>query len=762
MDDFTIYNDPILVRKRKGISGDPYKNVTETLWVDKGVAYLRETPSRTERVRVTGTSYPLYEINDGELTKDTYKVDYVHGEVYFHESLNKKSLTFSYLGTGVLYFPDSRIYLTGDKNYGSAKIKFQDIDRSVLEQKNRVDNLIRSTPQPSELVDVRTDRNGKVYSVAKDRIDADQKKIEDVQIDLNGKEYTSPKARVDADQKMVEDAFMSSSRTEILKSLDARIIYDYNELNQNINTKVDNLQNTLVPQIDNLKNIINTEINRIESRIKKEINVIDFGAKGDGVNDDTEALRAALAEAKKRGGGTVIVPYGKYLLRGSLTIYRNTRLLSDEGVVFFRANDYSGYMLKNGDSGDQYTEYNGNGNIIVSGGMWDGRGNLFENGGTLITFGHSENVIFENLILKDVVNNHGIEINSSKNVIVDNCKFLGFRNTGQRDYAEAIQIDRASEAGFPAFGSYDLTPCRNVTIQNCFFGKSGTSGMTGWGRGVGSHGTITASAKHSNINVKNNRFEDTIQWAIYPLHWDDSQITNNKIINCGGGVRANVSSASMFRITIDSNIFLNTGEAGLSNISVVGSADYEMRTVSISNNIIYGVSDKSVSGIYAAYCNGCKIQGNDIRNCGTHGIMVRRGRYYDVSNNSVISCEDTGIYFWTDILYSNISNNSIGYIGLNGIHVTSNVDTLSISGNTISGVNKVKYDGGMGNHIRITDNVDRVSIMGNVCRNIAHDYIATNGLYISSTCTNVNRTGNIFRGIGINDNSGSLVTGDSV
>ncbi len=757
MKDINIYNDPVIARKRKGTVGDPYKNITETLTVIHNYVVLTEIPNRFNRVIING----YHEIEDGELSVNTFKVNYANGAVFFHGSRNGLNLTFTYLGEGALFFPASRIYASNSQYGISLSDKLDDLDRKDTEQKNRVDNLIRSNPQPSEVVDIRTDRNGKVYTVAKDRIDAEQKKIEDAQTDFNGKKYNSLKERLDDNQKMVDDAFLSSSRAEYLSSLDNRIKYDYDELKQDINTKVNDLQNTLGSEISDLQGNLNTEISRLENRIKSEINVIDFGAKGDGVNNDSPAIQEALIEAKKRGGGTVRVPYGKYLINGSMTIYRNTRLISDEGVEFFKDKDYSGYMLKNGDRDDQFTGYNGNGNIIVSGGLWDGRGYQYENGGTLITFGHAENVIFENLILKDVVNNHAIEINSSKNVIVYNCKFLGFRNTGQRNYAEAIQIDRASESGFPAFGSYDLTPCRNVTIQNCYFGKSGTSGMSGWGRGIGSHGsTETISPKHSNINIINNYFEDTDQWAIYLWHWDNSEVSNNKIVNCGGGIRANVSNQSMFRIKIDSNIILNTGHAELSNITVAGSAENSMRTVSVSNNIIYGVSDKSVSGIYAAYCNGCKIQGNDIRNCGTHGIMVRRGRYYDVSNNSVISCEDTGIYFWTDILYSNISSNNIGYIGLNGIHITGNVDTLSISNNTISGVNKNDVSGSSGNHIRITDNVERVSISGNLCRNIANDYIATTALHITATCKLINRTGNVFAGIGVLDNSGSLVTGD--
>ena len=46
--------------------------------------------------------------------------------------------------------------------------------------------------------------------------------------------------------------------------------------------------------------------------------VTDFGAKGDGVTDDTQAFKDALKAAGDAGGGVVFAPTGDYLIKGNL------------------------------------------------------------------------------------------------------------------------------------------------------------------------------------------------------------------------------------------------------------------------------------------------------------------------------------------------------------------------------------------------------------------------------------------------------------
>jgi hypothetical protein len=55
----------------------------------------------------------------------------------------------------------------------------------------------------------------------------------------------------------------------------------------------------------------------------------EFGARADGVTDDTAAFQSALLFMAENGGGTVWVPAGRYAIRGTLTVPVNVTLRGD-------------------------------------------------------------------------------------------------------------------------------------------------------------------------------------------------------------------------------------------------------------------------------------------------------------------------------------------------------------------------------------------------------------------------------------------------
>jgi hypothetical protein len=68
------------------------------------------------------------------------------------------------------------------------------------------------------------------------------------------------------------------------------------------------------------------------------LNVRDFGAKGDGVAKDTSAIQKAIDAAGKQGGGTVLVPPGKYL-SGTIHLKSYVTLHLDNGATILASTD---------------------------------------------------------------------------------------------------------------------------------------------------------------------------------------------------------------------------------------------------------------------------------------------------------------------------------------------------------------------------------------------------------------------------------------
>jgi hypothetical protein len=96
-------------------------------------------------------------------------------------------------------------------------------------------------------------------------------------------------------------------------------------------------------------------ITNVQAKLRQYISVTDFGATGDGVTDDTAAIKAAVAyglSAKSTGPGslnngqTIFFPYGKYRISDVIEVYEGCNLCGEQsGLVNAGAGFSTGTIL---------------------------------------------------------------------------------------------------------------------------------------------------------------------------------------------------------------------------------------------------------------------------------------------------------------------------------------------------------------------------------------------------------------------------------
>ena len=78
--------------------------------------------------------------------------------------------------------------------------------------------------------------------------------------------------------------------------------------------------------------------------IDKTYLITEYGATGDGVSDALPALKEAIDKCSAGGGGKVVVPKGKYFLKGPIVLKSNVNLHLEEGAEILFSPDEKDYL----------------------------------------------------------------------------------------------------------------------------------------------------------------------------------------------------------------------------------------------------------------------------------------------------------------------------------------------------------------------------------------------------------------------------------
>ena len=464
-------------------------------------------------------------------------------------------------------------------------------------------------------------------------IDSSTSQLTDSNVDsplIPNKEYKEDGVNTGTFEDEMKDSPLVSNSdlsTSTIKTLEGSLTSKHDSLTDFISTYSKSVSSENEVADTSNSNEVRESNTALEKGIEvSALNVKDYGAVGDGVNDDRQAIQDTIdAAAKGLGGGKVYFPEGTYLVKEIVFLRSHTHL-----EVHEKATILNGINIKNHpsivfmtglftDDGDQ-VEWEPTEDISYSGGTIDMNGALNEertkaknlpliNSSGAFAIGNSKNVTISNVTFKDSYQGHAIQIAGSKNVLVDNSRFLGqalpkTMKDGQIISKESIQIEPLTRKGFPYALNDNGQKSENVTIQNSYFGKSEKSGELV--TAIGTHYQTATTENPSNIKILNNHFDNMMYAGVRFTGFTDILIKGNRFdkktkeesghYRENGAALVNAYSYKNVKdvldlnkhVTITENVF-NIADSNTKAIRVAkDSADYlgKVTDITVTKNII--------------------------------------------------------------------------------------------------------------------------------------------------------------------------------
>lgn len=357
-------------------------------------------------------------------------------------------------------------------------------------------------------------------------------------------------------------------------------------------------------------------------------NVRDFGAKGNGVTIDGNAINKAIDEAATQGGGTIYFPAGNYI-SGSVHLRSNICLFIDQGATLVASTDSTLFDKPEKSINDVYQDYGHSHfqnsfiwgedlhdiSIIGAGKIW-GKGLVRsgnkgdENPNKSISLLRCRNVI-----IRDITIFHGgwfaILATGVDNLTIDNLKVDTNRDGFDIDCCKNVKVSNCTvnsprDDGICLKSSFALGYARsteNVTITNCE--------VSGYAEGTLLDGTFKKNGDKNDVPTGRIKFGTESNGGFKNI-----AISNCVFDYCRGLALETVDGALLENVTI-SNIIMHD----ITNAPVFIRLGARMRgpdslkigeckRIIINNVIAYNVNDNQgaiISGLPGHYIQDLQI-----------------------------------------------------------------------------------------------------------------------------------------------------------
>lgn len=366
--------------------------------------------------------------------------------------------------------------------------------------------------------------------------------------------------------------------------------------------------------------------------------LIDYGAKGDGQTDDTQALQKAFDSINQAGGGILDIPAGNYMIKATnatneaeatipwqtnqgVKVPSNTTLYFEKGAKLSvipnaswnycllnlanskNVNILNGELVGDRDKHDtRYTKafrtttkYQGETGwgILMTGAQ---NVNIIGNnihdfwGDGIDLYGDNANPgVNQNIVIKDNTLNH----NRRQGISVENVNGLVFdhnlvENTDGTAPRAGMDIEPAN------FKDPSLRIAHDITITNNTFRNNNGSGLMTYGLSTHAEGFSDGPSRISNLTIKNNTFDgnNTNSFAVEGTAgegaWNWQQNMNGQLTVLG------TSNA-----TVENNKFINANPKGININEANGDA-----------NAVITANTYKTAGMFVGFNENAQIHNN--------------------------------------------------------------------------------------------------------------------------------------------------------